>query len=83
MAKINLEGGTVKVFCLHYIVNKVEYHTGGGDQWETQNRVHTHLGPGSHNKRGYTPILDEIGLMKLKCNMEISGDGVSVILDNS
>jgi hypothetical protein len=68
-AKIDFEGGTIEVLCLHYFVYKVDNHTGGSDQWETKNRVHAHLGPGGHDKRGCTSVLGEIRQMKLK------GDG--------
>ncbi len=83
MEKVNPEWGTVKVLYFHDIVDGVDNHTGGCDQRETKNHVHTHLGSGSNNKGWLAPIFHRVGQVELEHHSEISCDGPRIILDNT
>jgi hypothetical protein len=48
--KINPEWGAVEMLHFHNVFDGVDNHTGGCDQRETKNHVHTHLGSGCNDK---------------------------------
>jgi hypothetical protein len=83
MAKGDLEWGTVKVLCFHDVVYGVDDHTGGCDQQETKNHVHTYLGSGSNDKGYLASIFCRVGQVELECHSKISCDGPQIILDDT
>jgi hypothetical protein len=83
MAKINPEWGTDEVLCFHNIVDGVDNHTGGCDQGETKNHVHTHLGSVNDDKSCLASIFHRVGQVKLERHSKISCDGPRIILDDT
>jgi hypothetical protein len=61
------------VLCFHDIVDGVDNHTGGCDQRETKNCVHTHLGSGSNDKGCL--VFCGVGQVELECHSKISCGG--------
>jgi hypothetical protein len=71
------------VLCFHDVVDGVDDHTGGCDQWETKNHFHTPLGSGSNNKGCLASIFRRVGQVELERLSEISCNGPQIILDNT
>ena len=69
----SFDGGqtTARQSCLAIgspVVDSVDNHTDSCDQRKTKNCVHTQLGPGGNNKRGWVSISGEICQVKLECH---------------
>jgi hypothetical protein len=65
-------------------VDGVNNHTGGCDQRETKNHVHTHLGSGSNDKGCLASIFHtRIGQVEQERQSKISCDGLQIILDDT
>ncbi len=71
------------MLCFHDVVDGVDNHTGGCDQRETKNRVHTHLGSVNNNKSCLASIFCRVGQVELERHSKIRCDGPRIILDDT
>jgi hypothetical protein len=73
--KLILNRGQLRCFCFHHVVNGINNHNGGFDQWETKNCIHTHLESGSDDKGCLASFLHRVGQVELESHSKISCDG--------